>query len=137
MLKKIHLLSISLLVTLPLLIALPSLAQTSTQTDAGSRIKQGIIDTGVAAELGNADTDVREVIALIISALLGFLGIIFTVLIMYGGWLWMTAAGNEQQIEKAKKVLSQATIGLFIVIASYGLSKWIFEIIRQSTYNPY
>jgi hypothetical protein len=135
MLKKIYILFISLLVALPLLIALPSLAQTTT--DAGSRIKQGIIDTGVAAELGNADTDVREVIALIISALLGFLGIIFTILIMYGGWLWMTAAGNEQQIEKAKKVLTQATIGLFIVIVSYGLSKWIFEIIRQSTYNPY
>jgi len=137
MLKKIYSLFISLLVALPLLIALPSFAQTTTQTDAGSRIKQGIIDTGVAAELGNADTDVREVIALIISALLGFLGIIFTVLIMYGGWLWMTAAGNEQQIEKAKKVLTQATIGLFIVIISYGLSKWIFDIIRQSTDNPY
>jgi hypothetical protein len=135
--KKIYFLFISLLVALPFLLATPILAQTTTQTDAGSRIKQGIIDTGVAAELGNANTDVRDVIALIINALLGFLGIIFTVLIMYGGFLWMTAAGNEQQIEKAKKILTQATIGLFIVIISYGLSTWIFEIIRQSTYNPY
>ncbi len=114
----------------------PALA-TTTQGNAGTKIKQGIIDTGVAAELGNANTDIREVVALIINALLGFLGILFTVLIIYGGFLWMTAAGNDQQIEKARKILTQATIGLLIVILAYALSSWIFRAILYATYQPY
>ncbi len=115
---------------------LPTLATTTGQ-NAGTKIKQGIIDTGTAAELGNADTDIREVIALIINALLGFLGILFTILIIYGGFLWMTAAGNDQQIEKARKILTQATIGLLIVILAYALSIWIFKAILYATYQPY
>ncbi len=116
--------------------ALPALATTTGQ-NAGTKIKQGIIDTGVAAELGNADTDVREVVALIINALLGFLGVLFTVLIIYGGFLWMTAAGNDQQVEKARKILTQATIGLLIVVLAYALSTWIFRSILWATYQPY
>ncbi len=109
----------------------------ATSTDAGTKIKQGIIDTGIAAELGNADTDIRETTALIIRYLLGFLGILFTILIIYGGFLWMTAAGNDQQIDKARKILTQAAIGLLIVVLAYALSSWIFKIILRATYDPW
>jgi len=109
----------------------------ATSTDAGTKIKQGIIETGVAAGIGDADTDIRETIALIIRYLLGFLGIVFTVLIIYGGFLWMTAAGNDQQIDKARKILTQAAIGLLIVILAYALSTWVFRVILRATYDPW
>jgi len=55
---------------------------------------------------------------------------------MYGGFLWMTAAGNEQQIEKAKKILTSSVVGLVIVILAYALSLFIINVIISATTSP-
>src|SRR3990167_912688 len=47
----------------------------------------------------------------IVNIFLGFLAILFIILIFYGGYLWMTAAGNEQRVEEAQNVLKRAIIG--------------------------
>src|SRR5690554_2680154 len=52
----------------------------------------------------------------IIGAVLSFVGVIFMVLIVYGGLTWMTASGNEKQVEKAKNLIVQAVIGLVVVL---------------------
>lgn len=64
-----------------------------------------------------------------INNLLNFLGIAFIVLIIYGGILWMTAAGNEQRVEKAKKIIINSTIGLAIILLSKMISLFIVEIL--------
>jgi len=64
-------------------------------------------------------------IGLFISILLSFLGVIFMVLIIYGGILWMTAGGNDQQIEKARKILINSIIGLAIVLLAYAISVFV------------
>jgi hypothetical protein len=56
------------------------------------------------ANLGTA-SDPREIAARIIRIVLGVIGTIFLVLTVYAGFLWMTAAGNDEQISKAKKLL--------------------------------
>ena len=71
----------------------------------------------------------EEVVGLVISTVLGFLGIIFVVLMVYGGVLWMTAGGNDQEVEKAQKIIKRTAIGLFLVVISYGLSWFIISII--------
>lgn len=47
-----------------------------------------------------------------------FLGIIFLVLIIYAGWLWLTAGGNDEQITKAKALMKNAVIGFVVVLAA-------------------
>ena len=61
----------------------------------------------------------------IIGSILSFIGVIFMLLIIYGGILWMTAIGNESQVEKAKNIIVQAVIGLVVVLAAYAITAFI------------
>ena len=67
-----------------------------------------------------------ENIANIIKVVLSLLGFIFVILMIYAGILWMTAAGNEKQVQKAKDIVSRAAIGLIIVVSAYAITYFIF-----------
>ncbi len=71
---------------------------------------------------------------ILIGAILSFIGIIFMILIIYGGILWMTATGNEQQVTKAKGLIFQAVIGLIIVLSAYAITAFIGRQLTDS--NP-
>jgi len=79
----------------------------------------------VAGPMGagyNTDTNMEQLIGLIIQIALSFLGVIFLGLTIYGGYIWMIARGNEQEAKKAKDIITAAIIGLIIVIAAYAIS---------------
>ncbi len=61
----------------------------------------------------------------IVGLILSFVGIIFLVLTVYAGILWMTASGNSQQVEKAKGLLINAVIGLIIISAAYSITTFV------------
>lgn len=69
-----------------------------------------------------APNDIRVTVASLIRSFLGFVGIIFVVLIVYAGFLWMTAGGNESKIEESKKYLSRSLIGLIIILSAYSIT---------------
>lgn len=83
----------------------------------------------IAQPLGLPTTDIRQIIANIIRIALGLIGIVLIGLIMYGGFLWMTAGGNEEQIGQAKKVLTNAIIGLIIILSAYGLVLFVMRML--------
>lgn len=83
------------------------------------------LTTGFAARAGFGTTDIRVTIASIIRIILGFLGIVAVLIIMYGGFIYMTAAGNEEKIAKAKRILRDAVIGLLIVLTSFAITQFI------------
>lgn len=72
------------------------------------------------------ETGLAEVIGMIINAGLSLLGVIFVVLIIYAGFNWMTASGDESKIDTAKKTLSRAIIGLIITAGSYAIWNFVF-----------
>ena len=72
-----------------------------------------------------------QVIGQVIKFLLSFLGIFFLGLIIYGGFLWMTDRGNQDQVKKAQSVLRNAVIGLIIVLAAYGITAYIMELLTS------
>lgn len=89
--------------------------------DKGAGFKDVAADENViAAKIGK-----------IVSAFLGFLGIIFFLLILYGGWIWMKAKGNEEEVTRAKNLITQATIGLLIVLGAYAITRFIVSSIVQ------
>jgi len=49
------------------------------------------------------------------------------VFIVYGGAMWMTSGGNEEQIKKAKGMIVNAIIGLVIVLLAYAISSFIID----------
>ena len=52
---------------------------------------------------GLASQDLLVTIGKIIQVFLGLLGVIFLILLIYAGWMWMTSQGNEEKVEKAIK----------------------------------
>ena len=64
--------------------------------------------------------------AYIINPLLSLVGVIFLVLMIYGGFLWMTAGGNSGQVDKAKNILITAIIGTVIIAAAYAITNFVF-----------
>ncbi len=72
-----------------------------------------------------AQTDVYFVIGNAISVALSLIGVLFLALILYGGFLWMSDQGNEDNVAKAKKIIKMATIGLIVVVAAYALSYFV------------
>jgi len=65
----------------------------------------------------------------IIGTALSFLGVIFLLLTITGGIMWMTAGGNTEQVTKAKKLITSAIIGLVIVFAAYALTSFIGDML--------
>ncbi len=72
-------------------------------------------------ETDGAET-IDSKIGFVVQAILSFLGVIFLILMIYGGYLWMAARGNDEQVAKAKKLITAAVIGLVIVISAYAIS---------------
>ena len=70
-------------------------------------------------------TSIPEGIGKVIGAGLSFLGIAFMLLIIYGGFMWMFARGNDQAVGKAKEIITAAVIGLVIVLSAYAITAFI------------
>ncbi len=82
---------------------------------------------------GLGQEDPRIIIANIIRIVLGFLGIVAVGLIVYAGWLWMSAEGNSEKIDQAKKVLIGAVIGLIICLSAFAIASFILSKIMEAT----
>ncbi|MCX6792408.1 MAG: IPT/TIG domain-containing protein [Candidatus Falkowbacteria bacterium] len=93
------------------------------------------LDTGInyVNGTGLSNQDPRVAIANIIRIILGFLGVLALGLIMYAGFIWMTAKGEEEKIENAKKIMIGAVIGLVIVLASFGIASYIISRLSGAT----
>lgn len=81
---------------------------------------------------GSGPVDPRIIVAVIIRAALAFLGIIFVIMIMYAGFLWMTAGGEEDKVSHAKKLISNGVIGLAIIMTAYSITYFVFRTILGS-----
>lgn len=92
------------------------------------------VDTGLGylEDSGLAKTDIRIVIANIIRIALGLLGTVAVVIILYGGFVWMTAGGNEENVATAKKILVNGVIGLVIIILAFSIASFVLNSLRES-----
>lgn len=82
---------------------------------------------------GMGNNDPRLITASLINIVLGFLGILSIVLILFGGFKWMTAAGNDDQVASAKKLLVAAIIGLVIILSAYALAAFVLDAVFRTT----
>ncbi len=85
----------------------------------------------VATEGGFAEakeTTLSEVLGVAVNAFLSLLGVIFIILMLIGGYHWMTAAGSQEKVDKAINTIRRAIIGLIIVVGSYAI--WNFILVN-------
>ena len=87
----------------------------------------GSVINAIGGQITTADPE--EITTNTMSWLLGLLGLIAVIIIIYGGFTWMTAAGNEERISKAKKILTYSIIGLVVILTSWILVAYVFETV--------
>ena len=90
-------------------------------------------EAGIKDATGLGNKDPRAIAASVINVILGFLGIIAVIIILIGGFKWMTAQGNDDQVGEAKKLLSAGVIGLIIVLAAFGIAKFVIGALIGAT----
>lgn len=111
----------SLLTVSPVLAQSPSLEGTE------------LLPTGIRGETGLSSADIRITIARIIRVAMGLLGIIAVVIILIGGFTWMTAGGNDEKVGEAKKWIFSGIIGLAIILSAYGIANFVINSLVTAT----
>ena len=95
-------------------------------------ISTGLEETAEKAGV-KVDADPAEIVGQFLKVFIGFLGIVLLVVIIYGGFLWMTAGGDETQVQKAKAWILNGIIGLIIVLLAYAITNFVVGQIIEVT----
>lgn len=74
-----------------------------------------------------------NILTVLISHLIGILGFLAVLMLIYAGFLWVTSAANPDNIKKAKTVIMYAAIGLLLAGFSYAIVRVVTGISMQST----
>lgn len=110
------------LVIFTVAICLPSASPALAQLGQGQENAQL---TAEAAGLGQGTTDLPVIVGRIINIFLGFLGVVFLVLMLYAGYMWMTSGGEPEKVKKAQTTIRNAIIGLIIIASAWAITSFI------------
>jgi cbb3-type cytochrome oxidase subunit 3 len=97
----------------------------TAQTLAAGPLSSGLGNLDKAAKPTQLSGDLTGTVGTLVKGVLAMVGTIFLVLTIYAGILWMTAAGNEEQVAKAKSIITATVIGLFITMSAYAITSFV------------
>jgi cysteine-rich repeat protein len=117
---------IAFLLCLVAIFAFPQILQTAAP--AGNSFG---LEYGTTSGLGTSD--IRLTVARIINVALSLLGIVALVIILYGGFVYMTAAGSEEKVAQAKKIITNGVIGMAIILSAFAITRFIFSRLGDAT----
>jgi len=113
-----------------------SLLPAAVHAQAGGTGLGGKLTTGLNAaapkELQGA-SDINKIIGNLISAAIGFLGVLLFVYLLWGGFLWMTAGGDTSKVKDATAVIRNAIIGLVIIASAYAIANFVITQLSNVT----
>lgn len=98
----------------------------------GATLKGGL-NNAAPKELTTGETDLSKIVGNIISTLIGLLGAVLFIYLLYGGFLYMTAAGNETQVKQALAIIKNAVIGMVIIALSYAIATFVINRLSEIT----
>lgn len=78
---------------------------------------------------GEAANDLPSIVGEILYAAIVILGVVFILLAVFSGIKWMTAGGNQEKVEEAKKALSGSAIGAAVTIMAYAIVTFVFKML--------
>jgi uncharacterized membrane protein (UPF0182 family) len=117
--------AISLMAALALSLAIAPVAQGQQATDFGVNQFEDEL------QLGNQNLQVT--IARIINVALSLLGIVAVVIILIGGFQWMTAGGNDEKVAGARKLIFSGIIGLAIILSAFAIARFVLSSLSTAT----
>ncbi len=135
-LKNKTLLAVLTAVVLAMTFVAPTFA--FDETDPGDTLgladltEHGVAGTdGTGIQLGT--TKLESTIASLINTFIGLLGIVAVIIILIGGFQWMTAGGDDEKIGGAKKMIYAGVAGLAVILAAYAIASFIIEQLTTAT----
>ncbi len=87
--------------------------------------------TGATLGLGSAD--LKVVVLSTVSFVLGLLALIQTIIVLYSGFIWLTARGDDERRHEAKMTLLRSVVGTFVVGISWGIVLFLFRLVERAT----
>lgn len=84
---------------------------------------------GLPTSVAGAAT-ILGIVGKVIAAGLSLLGIVFFLLVLYAGFIWMKARGSAEEVEQAKNIIEGAVIGLVLVSAAYAIANFVFTSLK-------
>jgi hypothetical protein len=77
----------------------------------------------------DGSADIYTIIGNILNIAFGILGVLLLAYFIYAGFLWMTAKGDTEQVQKAQSYIRNAIIGLIIIVSSFAVSRFILDML--------
>ena len=77
--------------------------------------------------------NLQVTISRVINIALSLLGVIAVVIILIGGFQWMTAGGNDEKVANARKIIFAGIIGLAIILSAWAIARFVLIQLGQAT----
>ena len=114
------------LISLALLAMMMLPLAVGAQSGLSGTINTQLDNSGLNTTFGQAtESTLAKMIGNGVEVILGILGLLLVLLIIYAGFIWTTAQGDSKKVDKAKDMIKQAVIGLIIVFAAYAIAQFV------------
>ncbi|MFH1145581.1 MAG: IPT/TIG domain-containing protein, partial [bacterium] len=95
-------------------------------------VAQVEVGNSIASDFGLMSGNLKVTIVAVIRVLLGLIGLAAVVLVMYGGYKYMTSQGEAEKVKSAKRLIQSALVGLAIVILSFAITQFVYNFVSES-----
>jgi TRAP-type C4-dicarboxylate transport system permease small subunit len=119
-----------------LALVIPAYAQDEKATPALGNAFKNFRTLTARVGFGDQPPRPEELVARLIFVALGMVGVVFVSLIIYGGYLWMTARGNEEQVNKAQRIITESVIGVVVVFLAYFITAFVVQRVGETVFEP-
>jgi hypothetical protein len=109
-------------------LAAPSVAFAQARGDVFTNARASLLRAATPI-VGGAPGTPAALVGNIINTAIGILGVVALGLILYAGGLWLTAAGNDDKVAEAKKIIRTTTIGIVVVGLAYAITAFIISLV--------
>lgn len=82
---------------------------------------------------GSGSTDIRLLIGRVVKGVLSIIGSIAFLMFVYGGVMWMTSAGNPDQVKKGQQILVWTTLGIALIFSAYVITAAVLNAITAGS----
>lgn len=121
-------------VVLGLVVSLPFVALNTVHAASSGPLEAGdFLSNDFADASGLGQGNIQDTIGQLIRVALTFLGVVAVVIILLGGFKWMTAGGNDEKVSEAKRLIIAGIIGLAIILSAYAIASFVIGSVVGAT----
>ena len=94
------------------------------------------IDNPAVSGYAEGGAGINDLVSTLIGTATTISGILLTIYLIYGGVMYLSASGDEEQIEKAQKVMTNGALGLIIVVLATSIAAIVGRILNVPILTP-